>query len=134
MPALIFIVALPGVAMADGAIAVGLPKDVAKQGVAIGTSWNYPNPEGANARALQECLSFMDAPPDTRKLCKVMQTFNRECVAVAIDPQAGTPGVGWAVAPAKSGAESSALQRCKNTAGAGRQQFCKITVTHCDGQ
>jgi hypothetical protein len=126
--------AWPGLAAADGAIAVGLPRSVAKEGVALGTSWNYPTPEGARARALQECLSFMDAPPDTRKLCKVLQTFTRECVAIAIDPAAGTPGVGWAVAPTMDNAQSSALRRCQDTAGASRRQFCKVTVTHCDGQ
>jgi hypothetical protein len=126
-------IAWPCLAAADGAIAVGLPRDVAKQGVAIGTSWNYDTPEGARARALQECLSFMDAPPDTRKLCKVIETFKRQCAAVAIDPDAGTPGVGWAVAPAKEGAESTAMQRCKDTAGVRRQQYCKVTVSRCDG-
>jgi uncharacterized protein DUF4189 len=124
----------PSLAVADGAIAVGLPKDVARQGVALGTSWNYDSPEGARARALQECLSFQDAPADTRKLCKVVQTFKGACVAVALDPQAGTPGVGWAVAPTRYDADTSAMQKCKDTAGAGRQQFCKITSSRCDGQ
>jgi len=124
----------PRGAMADGAIAIGLPANVAKDGVAIGTSWNYANPEGAQARALEECRSFGDAPPDTRKLCKVVRTFKGACVAVAIDPEAGTPGVGWAVAPSKSGAEANAMQKCKNTAGRTRQGFCKVTVTNCDGK
>lgn len=122
-----------GVARADGAIAVGLPQDVAKDGVAIGTSWNYANPDGANARAMQECLSFQDAPADTRKLCRIVQTFSRECVAVAIDPEAGTPGVGWSVAATQPTAEDTAILNCRNTAGPERQEHCKVTVSHCDG-
>ena len=124
----------PASAQADGAIAIGLPSDVARHGVAVGTSWNYTTPEGARARALEECLSFQDASADTRKLCKVIQTFARECVAVALDPDAGTPGFGWAVASPQSAAEDAAMQACKMTAGVSRQAFCRVTTTRCDGR
>lgn len=122
------------VACADGAIAIGLPSNIAKQGVAVGTSWNYDDADGAHARALKECLGFMDAPPDTRKLCEVVKTFTHECIAVAIDPKAGTPGFGWAVAPVESGAEKAAMKNCKDTAGRDRQKYCVVTVKHCDGK
>jgi Domain of unknown function (DUF4189) len=97
-------------ARADGAIAIGLPADVAKKGVAVGTSWGYPTVEAAEARALKECLAFMDAPPDTRALCKVVQTFKDQCFVVALDPKNGTPGFGWAVRPTMSAAEEAAME------------------------
>jgi hypothetical protein len=125
---------VPVSAQADGAIAIGLPSDVARHGVAVGTSWNYTSPEAARARALEECLSFPDASADTRKLCKVIQTFVRECVAIALDPDAGTPGFGWAVALPQSAAEDAAMQACIKTAGVSRQKFCRVTTTRCDGQ
>lgn len=131
---LAFVALVPASAQADGAIAIGLPSDVARNGVAVGTSWNYSTPEGARARALEECLSFPDASADTRKLCKVVQSFVRECVAVALDPDAGTPGFGWAVASPQSAAEDVAMQACRKTAGVSRQKFCRVTTTRCDGQ
>jgi Domain of unknown function (DUF4189) len=124
----------PHAAAADGALAVGLPGDVAKEGVAMGWVINSENEGWARARALQFCLEFMDAPPATRALCKVIKTFRGECVAIALDPEAGTPGVGWAVAAAVKKAESDALAACVNTAGAERQKFCKVTVSRCDGK
>jgi hypothetical protein len=131
---LAWIALVPASAQADGAIAIGLPSDVAMHGVAVGTSWNYTSQEAARARALEECLSFPDASADTRKLCKVIQTFVRECVAIALDPDAGTPGFGWAVALPQSAAEDAAMQACRMTAGASRQKFCRVTTTRCDGQ
>jgi hypothetical protein len=52
---------------------------------------------------------------------------------VAFDPQAGTPGAGWAVAPTREAAESQALAECIGVAGPGRRDFCKISDTGCDG-
>lgn len=119
------------VARADGAIAIGLPSDIAKQGVAVGTAWNYDDADGANTRALKECKGFMDAPPETRKLCKIVKTFTNACVSVALDPKAGTPGFGWAVAPVESGAAEAAMKNCKDTAGRDRQKYCEVTIKHC---
>jgi hypothetical protein len=122
----------PGPAAAHGALAIGLPSNVAKDGVAIGFSYNYESRDTAEARALKECLSFMDAPPSTRALCKVIESFSRQCVAIALDPDAGTPGVGWAIAAALQSAEGSAMERCRDTAGANRRAFCKLMMGHCD--
>lgn len=125
-------VAGPSPAAAFGAVALGEPASIAKQGVAIGLSRNYSSKEGAEARALKECLSFVDAPPDTRALCKIIRTFEKQCYAVAIDPQAGTPGFGWSIMPTKAEAESSAMNRCRETAGASRVKFCKVATSDCD--
>lgn len=128
------LVTLPGAADAEGALAVGLPEKVEKDGVALGTSWNYDTRDGAEARALKECLNFMDAPANTRALCKVIRTFKKECAAIALDPKAGTPGVGWAIRPETKDAEAAALEECKKTAGKNRVKFCVVTTSKCDGK
>lgn len=122
----------PDPAAAFGAVAIGEPANIAKRGVAIGTGYNYPTKEGAEARALKECLAFKDAPPDTRALCKVVKTFERQCYAIALDPKNGTPGFGWSVMTEKTQAESAAMARCRDTAGKSRVQFCKMTASNCD--
>src|SRR5437762_3041154 len=102
---LVVLAASPRFAAAEGALAVGLPDDVARDGVAIGMSYNYRDRAGAEERALKECRSFVDAPESTRTLCKIIETFSSQCLAVSLDPKAGTPGVGWAIAPSKEEAE-----------------------------
>jgi hypothetical protein len=123
----------PHASVAEGALAIGLPGDVAKDGVAIGWVINSDSETTAQERALRVCTDFKDAPATTRALCKVMKTFRGECVAIALDPEAGTPGVGWAVA-VNMQAESDAMAGCAATAGNARRQFCKVTVLRCDGQ
>jgi hypothetical protein len=117
-----------------GAIAVGLTANgVVRDGVAIGTTWNYATEEGARNRALSECRASRAAPRAARQ-CKVVGTFGaNQCVAVSMDPQAGTPGIGWAIAPDKAGAESQAVANCKTTAGADRAEFCVVSESKCEG-
>jgi hypothetical protein len=121
----------PGPARAEGAIALGLPADVARQGVAVG--WTVRQPAGqAQAVALRYCRSASDTPLGTRELCLVVRTFVDACVAVALDPGDSTPGFGWAVAATKAGAEAAAMRDCRQTAGADREGFCRIDVSDCD--
>ncbi len=124
----------PSAGAAEGALAVGLPADVAKEGVAMGWVINSANEGAARAKALEFCLDFKEAPASTRALCKVVQTFRNECVAIALDPEAGTPGVGWAIAASVQTAEQEAMSACLATAGRDRQKFCKVTVSRCDGK
>lgn len=119
-------------ARAHGAIALGQPDDIAKGGLAIGTGYNYDTADGAKLRALQECLAFGDAPLETRGLCKIIETFERQCFAISLDPKAGTPGAGWSVAPLKGDAEAAALERCRRTAGEDRASFCVVSLSKCD--
>jgi hypothetical protein len=128
------ILAWPQTSVAEGALAIGLPGDVANEGVAIGWVINSDSKGTAHERALRRCLDFTDAPADTRALCRVIKTFRGECLAIAIDPESGTPGVGWAVAISMPAAETDALAACARTAGAARQQYCRVTVSGCDGQ
>jgi hypothetical protein len=119
--------------LAEAAMAVGLPSDVAKGGVAIGRAWNYATKGEAEAEALKRCLAYLDAPASTRALCKVTESFHDQCAAIAIDPKAGTPGIGWAIAADSKTAESQAMTKCLATAGASRRNFCVLLKTSCDG-
>ena len=127
-------IAWPNPSAAEGALAVGLPSHVEKQGVALGYATKHPTKEKARAVALNKCKTAMDAPASTRALCKVIQTFADQCVALAIDPKAGTPGYGWGIAVDKEAAEKAALQMCIETAGPSRREFCKTTDSACDRQ
>src|SRR3954471_15544658 len=106
---------LPLTAAAHGALAIGLPDDVAKKGLAVGYSYVYGNREEAEARAMKECASFVDAPPETRALCRIVERFANECVVIALDPDPGTPGAGWAVG-GRTAATELAMKRCVDTA------------------
>ena len=120
-------------ALADGAVAVGVPPSgVAKAGFAWGRNTNSPSVEAASDRALNNCRTAKEGSEEARRACKLFMSFNNQCVALAIDPAAGTPGVGWAVAPQKETAERQALANCRKTAGAGREGSCVISDTACD--
>jgi hypothetical protein len=122
---------LPHPARAMSAFAAGVPADVSAQGLAVGAGYNYSTREGAEARALQECLKPGDAPADTRALCKVVAYFDNECLAVSMDPQAGTPGYGWAVGATQEAANDQALANCRQTAG-NRAGYCVVSMANCD--
>ena len=130
----------PNPAAADGAVAVGLPADVAKSGVSIGTIVNAPSNDNAKASALKQCqtppkltVSGTAVTTKTYKLCKLVADFHDRCFAYAFDPQDGTPGFGWAVEDDLIGAERVALGNCEKTAGAGRRAACKVVKSSCDG-
>jgi hypothetical protein len=119
-------------ATAAGALAIGEPAHVEKRGLAIGTAYNYHTKNEAEQGALKRCKSFPDAPPDVHALCKVLKAFENQCVSVAIDPKAGTPGFGWAVMDKANQSDEAALNNCRKIAGKGRADFCKIISSECD--
>jgi hypothetical protein len=120
---------------ADGALAIGLPPDVVKGGFTYGYSNNNADANHAEAKALDACRTTKDAANDVklRSLCKVIQDYSNQCVAVAMDPAAGTPGVGWAVANDLLSAERQALGKCMDTAGPARRAACVVDHSSCDG-
>jgi hypothetical protein len=120
-------------ALAAGALAVGQTGNIRKDGLAIGFAVNRATKDRAEADALKQCLDFKAAPDRTRALCKIVQVYEKQCVAVALDPKNGTPGAGWAVMATKAEADNSAMGRCRDTAGKSRATFCAITVSRCDG-
>jgi hypothetical protein len=127
--------AAPSAGLAAGALAVALPPDVAKSGFSYGYANDKSDTDAASSRALDLCRTTKDATndPKLRGLCKVIENFSDKCVAVAMDPAAGTPGVGWAVALDKRSAEHDALIKCEATAGQGRAAACVISHSDCDG-
>jgi hypothetical protein len=108
----------PTSAVADGALAVALPDDVVKKGFAYGYVTDYPDADKADAQALKKCR---DTTIDgVRPLCEVIQDFKNQCVAVAMDPQAGTPG---AVVRRRSWSEPEPCRRrARHRLAAGRGQ------------
>ena len=113
-----------------GAVAVGLPSDVAKGGIAVGISYNYASGQDADAEALKRCVA---APDSTRALCKVDTHFENQCFAMAMDPEPGTYGVGYKVAATQHDADASALSDCRRTSRSDRSQYCQISYRICDG-
>ena len=120
-------------ALADGALAVGSTSDVAKDGIAVGTSINYKTANEAEQAALKRCKDYKPAPKAAAQ-CRSVGTFRGECYAVSFDPKEGTPGAGWAIAATKAQAEERAIANCQITAGESRRDFCRIEESKCDGQ
>jgi hypothetical protein len=123
--------ACPG--MAAGAVALGLPSDVAKEGVSIFTQVDARTSEEAKTSALAGCKS--NGAQAARDLCKIVVIFQNQCVAEALDPDDGTPGFGWAMAETSGEAKGQALANCRDTAGPTRQDACIIPDKGlwCDG-
>ena len=117
---------------ADGALAVGSTADVAKDGIAVGTSINYKTPDEAEQAAMQRCRDYKPAPKAAAQ-CRSVGTFKGECYAISFDPKDGTPGAGWAIASTKALAEERAMTNCQITAGESRRDFCRIEESKCDG-
>jgi hypothetical protein len=122
-----------GSGMAAGALAVGEPDDVAKQGLSMYTEVNSETSERAQRLALEGCKKI--GSPASKALCKVVSTFSNQCAAEAMDPQEGTPGFGWAVANTSEEAKKQALASCRGTAGPTRQDACVVgdKALWCDG-
>ena len=121
--------------MAAGATAIGQPADISRDGVAIYTYVNADSAEAAKQSALKGCQGLPNASETSKALCKVILTFENQCVAQAMDPQSGTPGFGWALAQDSGQAREGALTNCRNTAGPTRQKECVIGPRDvwCDG-
>ena len=126
--------AAPTAAQAAGAIAIGLPADVAQDGISMFIFVNASNASEARTKAVEGCKTV--GSQTARALCKVMATFNNQCAAEALDPKDGTPGFGWAIADTEAEAKSMALANCRDTAGPDRQDACVVPEkgTWCDGR
>ena len=119
---------------AEGAIAVGLPRDVAAEGFAFGSSVNKARIDEARTEALRGCKK--ESPGVDKRaqaLCAVVQSFRNQCFAVAMDPKDATPGVGWSIAADTPTARREALAKCVETAGDDRRDACEVSHSECDG-
>ncbi len=122
-----------GSCMAAGALAAGIPDDVAQYGLSLYTYVNSPTTSRAERLALAGCKTI--GSRTSRSLCKVMATFSNQCAAEAMDPKDGTPGYGWAIANTSDDAKNQALAKCRATAGPDRQDACVVgeKALWCDG-
>jgi hypothetical protein len=127
------VVVSPGAARADGALAVGMPANIVKDGFSYGYKVNADNSGDARNAAYDACRDNKVAPASARSQCVLIGNFRNECVAIAMDPEAGTPGVGAAIAATRELAEQRAMGFCRATAGKSRREFCKIDAVACDG-
>lgn len=123
-------------ARAEGAVAVGLPQDVAKQGVSSFIYVNARTMADAKSEAVVGCKTKTPASASSKALCRVVATFRNQCAAEAFDPQDGTPGFGWAIADTLQEAKRDALANCRDTAGPDRQDACIVPSNgfNCDGR
>jgi Domain of unknown function (DUF4189) len=128
LAAVLHLAAAPS-ARSDGAIAVGSTGDVVRHGIAFGMMVN-DTAKNAPTIALERCQKF--EARDAAKHCKIVATFSRQCYAVALDPEPGTPGAGWGVDKTQDAANERALTMCRETAGASREKFCKVEIGECD--
>ena len=122
----------PDQGAAEGAVAIGTTGNVVRSGWAFAISVNSKTPEEASADAVEQCKKQPADKPALER-CKVERGFRDACAAGAMDPRAGTPGVGWGIAATRRDAEVLALADCEKTAGPGRRDACKVHLTLCDG-
>jgi hypothetical protein len=120
----------PHGAAADGALAIGITGDIAKDGYSIGINVNSKNAQDARDSALNWCKTH--GAKQTEDKCQIVTTFRNQCAAEAQDPKPGTPGAGWALAPDKDTAEKMAMTTCLATAGKTRLDACKVVSSICD--
>lgn len=118
--------------MAAGALAIGEPGDVAKEGLALSIARDYATEAEAAAAALDACQKSEGMPASTTALCKVVRTFKYECVVTAYDTEPSTPGWGYGVGVTRFTAEDEAMQNCRMRAGVERAKFCKPNKPVCD--
>jgi hypothetical protein len=85
---------------------------------AWGDSWNYPNQEAANTRALADCKG-----PGCRVVAKIGPHF---CAALAAT--ANCKGWGWASRPTRDAAALGAMQECQHY-NAGQ---CAVRASDCN--
>jgi hypothetical protein len=127
------VVAWPGLAGAEGAMAVGIARGGIAKGYATGFAVNQPSVKAARSNAVEQCRRTKSSNADAKSGCEVVVTFHNKCVASAVDPQSGTPGAGWGIGGSQQSADSQALARCRAKAGAERAEFCEVTDRDCDG-
>jgi len=123
----------PGLAGAEGAMAVGIARGGIAKGYATGFAVNQPTVKAARSNAVEQCRRTKSSNADAKSGCEVVVTFHNKCVASAVDPQSGTPGAGWGLGGSQQSADSQALARCRVKAGAERAEFCEVTDRDCDG-
>jgi hypothetical protein len=120
-------------AQAAGALAVGLKdNDAATYGINYGWTTNQVSEGEAKYQALLGCLAGTAVVDEVRLLCRVVAVFNNQCLAFAWDPANAKPGWGWALDADLESAKTAALDKCRATAGPGRESYCVVDTSGCD--
>jgi hypothetical protein len=127
LPAVLAYVTQPPAASAEGALAIGTTHNL-EEGSSFSWVVNARTTQGATNWVLDQCRSYPHAIQRVKSNCRVVATFRRECVAVAITERA--PGFGWAAGPDRASAEQRAIATCQVTATKGG--FCRVSAVACD--
>jgi Domain of unknown function (DUF4189) len=118
----------PHIAMAEGALAVGITENL-REGSTYGFAYDMKTSEFARTVALRKCKGARSATARLKARCRVVASFKRQCVAVALAPKA--PGFGWAIEPDLATAEERAIGACQREAG-NKWGPCKVSESQCD--
>ena len=120
----------PGIAAADGALAIGVTTPIAQGGLAYGFTRHFAPRESAQAAALDTCRKTANVP-QTAENCRVVGMFTDQCFAIAFIPESGS-GYGWAIDADRQAAERKALHDCAGMAGNDADR-CRVIQARCDG-
>lgn len=125
-----------GAAVAEGALAVGLPNDDPQKGFVYGITVDKPSAEEAQRSAMSECKG-VDVRDTSRakQACKIIETFRNQCANAAFNGDRNTvsTAVGWGIGPDSATANNRALVMC-NTVRKGTGRPCVVDGDPvCDG-
>jgi hypothetical protein len=129
---LVAALAWANVAVAEGALAVGMPEG----NPARGFKWDLRvDSEDPGPKVMDDCHAAKN--PKTGAACKLIGTFTDKCVAVTSngEPTAPVTAAGWAIAPDRVTAVNRALAACEATRK-GRGAMCRLDGENsllCDG-
>jgi hypothetical protein len=117
-------------AVAEGALAVGVTENL-REGSTYGFAFDMKTSELARTHAMARCQSVRAATARLKAKCRIVKTFKRQCLAIALTPKA--PGFGWAVEPDLATAEQRAIGTCQEAAGK-KGELCTVSESACDTQ
>jgi hypothetical protein len=118
--------------LAQGALAVGIPDG----NPARGFKWDVRvNTADAATLVMDDCHAAKN--PRTGAACKLIDTFNDQCVAITSngEPTAPVTAAGWAIAPDRVTAVNRALAQCE-AMRKGKGPMCRLDGEGsllCDG-
>lgn len=112
-------------ARADGALYVGLPKLGLRDGFAYGFAHSHTSEAEAKAAARKVCEDQALSVNIRAGACKLVDTFKKRCVAVAMDKT--DRWAGWSLGDTKDDADKLALAECAKGAAT-----CEVTDSVCD--
>lgn len=118
--------------LADGALAIGMPNSDPNRGFRWVAQVNHDDPA---TYVMSKCHEVDN--PKIGAACKLIATFQDECVAISVDagPTDPVKAVGWVIAPDAETAKNGAIAMCDGMRK-GRGTPCHLDGTpgfFCDG-